>query len=541
MFTQLFLPTLSFIIHVLGAAAIFLLSWVIFDALKVAPKREKKYPKYLQGLGFLLVGLYFLLARSFDLAAPVLEAFQILFLLALFCLSAGFYVEPTPTFRLMKKTSVSRPNPAFIILLSLPLFIGLYLWSKPQWGQYFYGLTMAYELFIFVVLFVKVIRGNQRQLGTLGWGFFFLFLAQGTGLLNALLLEDLRFEVWTGIYGGFWLLDILFIFLASFLFIGRYAYAFLRFRMTPQLFMNFFASSFFIFFAVVVVLLLVLLDDFQGNTLFNLNASGKAIEMSIVDKKNDSILAAKALVNNVSFLDAVENEDSAALSSVVQDIFETSGADSIVVTNEAALSLYETLNPDSYGSNFSTDKYFLRALQGEATNTLNTEPGVLAPVILVQTYLPVVRGEQIVGAVMVEFSIDDQLVDSIKEKTGLEVTLFAGNTRSATTFTMDGDLQRLNGTLEENPEVLETVLVRGETYEGTANIFNVEYLCVYSPLKDNDGNIIGMIFVGEPSRLLLALAHESVQTTLRITALLILLSLIPNYFFARRAAMSQMV
>lgn len=535
MFTHFLFPTISFVIHVLSAFAAFVMAWVIFDALQSEAKGKKRYPKQLQGVGFVLLGFYFLLARSFEMEGALLKGFEIAFLLALFCLLAGFYMELTPFLRGSKAAMLYRPNRFIVLLLTLPLFLGVFAFLSID------VFVVSYLLLMTLLLLVKKWKGQRRQLRPLVWGFFFLLLAQTSVLLNGLLADDLRFDFWTGPNGMLSILDLAFVLIAFPLLVGRYAQSFLRFRMRPAIFMNFFTSSLFIFISIVVIFLIVLLNDFQANTLVSLKASSNALELAVVELRNDSILAAKALRSNVIVLNGVELEDSGVLESAVQGISETSGADVIIVTNEAGLSLYDTSKPDIYGTNFSNDKYFLRALEGEATNTLTTEPGILAPIFVAKTYLPVVQNEQIIGAVMVEFFVDDQLLDNLKQKTGLDMTLFVGNTRSATTFTMDGGLQRLNGTFEENEEVLETVLGRGEAFEGTVNVFNEEYLGVYSPLKDDDGNIIGMIFVGEPSRILLVIASESVQITLRITSILILLSIIPNYFFARRAIMSQMV
>lgn len=535
MFTHFLFPTISFVIHVLSAFAAFVMAWVIFDALQSETKNKKKYPKQLQGVGFVLLGFYFLLARPFELEGALLIGFEVAFLLALFCILVGLYMELTPFLRDGKAALLYRPNRFVALLLVLPLLLGVFAFLSID------VLVVTYLFLMTFLLLVKGWKGQRRQIRPLVWGFFFLFFAQTSVLLNSLLADDLRFDFWTGPTGMLSILDLVFVLAAFPLLVGRYAQSFLRFRMRPAIFMNFFTSSLFIFISIVVIFLIVLLNDFQANTLFNLKASSNALELAVVELKNDAILAAKALRSNVIVLNGVELEDPGILGPAVQGISDTSSADVIIVTNEAGLSLYDTSRPDVYGTNFSEDKYLLRALEGETTNTLTTEPGVLAPMLVAKTYLPVVQNEQIIGAVMVEFFVDDQMLDGLKQKTGLDMTLFVGNTRSATTFTMDGGRQRMNGTFEDNEEVLETVLVQGEVFEGTVNVFNEEYLGVYSPLKDDDENILGMIFVGEPSRILLAIASESVQITLRITSLLVLLSVIPNYIFARRAIMSQMI
>jgi hypothetical protein len=549
MLNQFLLPTIIFMIHVLSALAAFMMSWVIWDA---ASATKKNRIKLTLALGFLLLGVNVLFLHSFEYSSPLQEIFQSTYLLSLTLIFFAYYVEATPMLSLKSKgkKELNLYNPSKILssILFLPFVLSLvFLFGKiagfdliSQWPMYFDFIAEFFIFLIFALLFLKLYVGNQRQLSYMFFGFFSFLIANSFMILGDMLLQDLRFDFWTGDNGMFLILENLFIFLA-FMSIGFYGYSFLRFRMKPQLFINFVSYSLLVFFTVTVVFLLVLLKDFENNTLFNLKSSSKAVEISIVELKNDSILAAKALVNDEALIRSLDAEDRDGIARSIVDIFEASGADFISVTNEGAVSLYETSNPETFGTSFSNDRFLTRALEGVPTSTIGSEDGLLAPVITAKTYLPVVKDGKVLGALVVGFIVDDQFVDNLKQRTGLELTLFAKNVRSATTFTSDNGVQRLSGTLEENPEVIKAVLEQGLTFEGTVDIFNVNYLSVYTPLKDDDENIIGMIFVGEPSKILLAIANQSVQTTLKWMSFLVLLSLIPAYIFAKRSVMSQMV
>lgn len=91
-----------------------------------------------------------------------------------------------------------------------------------------------------------------------------------------------------------------------------------------------------------------------------------------------------------------------------------------------------------------------------------------------------------------------QLVDQIREGTGLDVTLFYKDTRILTTI-CDTDGRRIVGSGASSivlRDVLETGTPRFYT---NTRINDVEYFCYYSPLRNSDGSIVGMIFVGKPS------------------------------------------
>lgn len=557
MFSQFLFPTVSFMIHVLCSFAAFIMGWLILDARhNEAPKKKSAFT-FMQGLGFFCAGFYILFAQGSDFASELQAGVQSIFLFGLFLLTAGYYLEPTLLLHVVteKKTSVRsmtrtvyRPFQVIVLLMMIPFLLSLLAWWDtavgtsfiPQWQEIYSGVVAGYLLILLLLLSVKWVMAQQRQLKSMWMGCFAWVLSAIFTVLNQQLLLDLRFSFWTGEQGAFAILSLLFLAFA-FVCIGAYALSFLRFRLKPRMFINFIGFALTVFFAVTIVFLLVLISDFQTNTLQNLYSSSRALEIGIVEKRNDATLAAKALVGNADLIAAVESENSLELASTVNDILNSSGADFIVVTNEAALTLHDTLNPEVHGANLSEDKFFGRALQGVGVGTLTTQNSILAPLVVAKTYLPVVKDGLVIGAVKVGFFIDNQLVDSVKKATGLDMTVFVGNVRSATTFTMDDGVQRLSGTLEQNPDVTDAVLTRGESYSGVISVFNVDYLSVYTPLKDDDGNIIGMIFVGEPSQVLAAVAQESVQITLRWMSVLIVLSLIPMYFFVKRSVMSQMV
>ncbi len=91
---------------------------------------------------------------------------------------------------------------------------------------------------------------------------------------------------------------------------------------------------------------------------------------------------------------------------------------------------------------------------------------------------------------------DNSIVDKVAEYTGDAVTIFQYDTRIATTVT-DAEGKRRVGT-KAAPEVVKTVLEDGKNYLGQADVAGVEHLTAYMPLKDANGKVIGMWFVGIP-------------------------------------------
>ena len=90
-----------------------------------------------------------------------------------------------------------------------------------------------------------------------------------------------------------------------------------------------------------------------------------------------------------------------------------------------------------------------------------------------------------------------QMIDDIKEETGLDVTVFMGDTRYLTTIS-DESGKRQVGT-KASDEVVQSVIKNGETYcSNKVDIFGERYICVYVPVTQPGGTTpVGMIFVGQ--------------------------------------------
>lgn len=86
-----------------------------------------------------------------------------------------------------------------------------------------------------------------------------------------------------------------------------------------------------------------------------------------------------------------------------------------------------------------------------------------------------------------------EIVDKIGSLTNGAATIFQGDTRITTNVKKDG--QRVVGT-KADPKVTKVVLDKGKTYIGVANVVGEDYVTIYKPLKDQNGQIIGMWFVG---------------------------------------------
>ena len=126
---------------------------------------------------------------------------------------------------------------------------------------------------------------------------------------------------------------------------------------------------------------------------------------------------------------------------------------------------------------------------------------------------------------------NEEMVDYIGELTNGTVTIFLGDTRVTTNVVNNG--KRAVGT-QASQEVINQTLVNGKNYYGEANVVGHIYQTAYQPIKDKDGSIIGMWYVGAPITMV-GTAMKQVNIALIATlAILIAVATVVTVAFSRR-------
>ena len=86
------------------------------------------------------------------------------------------------------------------------------------------------------------------------------------------------------------------------------------------------------------------------------------------------------------------------------------------------------------------------------------------------------------------------IIDDLGKQMDGGVTVFQGTKGLVTNLQLEG--KRLTGK-DADPIVIEAVMAHGETFVGEADVVGTKYLTLYTPIKNAEGEIIGMWFVGE--------------------------------------------
>lgn len=98
-----------------------------------------------------------------------------------------------------------------------------------------------------------------------------------------------------------------------------------------------------------------------------------------------------------------------------------------------------------------------------------------------------------------------ELADRIKKNTGMDITIFWGNTRVITTI-VDENGNRIVGSTLDNQQILDVIYVGNEYYSRKLQVWDDNYFGYYIPLYNGD-QICGIVFAG--------MTNESVDSNVR--------------------------
>jgi len=272
--------------------------------------------------------------------------------------------------------------------------------------------------------------------------------------------------------------------------------------------------------------------------------------------------------------DAVLNSDSDALKSEFDKIRKEECPDLLTLTDNKGRVIFRTRNPAIFGDSLAEDEIVKRVLRTKkpATSTViisREELEMEGKELAERAYMKIVytpkakpshKMEETSGMMIKAAApvLDDngnliavlcggnlinrnyEIVDKVKDivyegevykgKDIGTVTIFQKDLRISTNVRRE-DGSRAIGT-RVSSEVYDQVLVRGEPWIGRAFVVNDWYLTAYEPIKNINGENIGMLYVGILEKKFTDMKRETVLEFLGITLAGIILAVIIVYFLA---------
>ncbi|MDE5577508.1 MAG: cache domain-containing protein [Oscillospiraceae bacterium] len=245
------------------------------------------------------------------------------------------------------------------------------------------------------------------------------------------------------------------------------------------------SAVFFILILAMTTVIVLLCAVFSNAQMENLKESAQIstniLSFEIASKSKEAEMISKLLVEEDSFVNAVETNDKAAIQSTWDSITKSNGIFALFLNSDGIVAM-------------KTDNCLLSSegvfnAVGSARNGLSTDSEISL------YYRAVAKNKGITAIVGYSYS-DPDAVDEVYEQTQSQATIFSDNLRISTTF-IGEDGQRAVGTTM-NEDIYQKVVVNGETYQKKTKLFGDNYMTTYAPIIDEYGVIKGAFFTGYP-------------------------------------------
>lgn len=245
-----------------------------------------------------------------------------------------------------------------------------------------------------------------------------------------------------------------------------------------------------------------------------------SLSESITDKEKTLENSAYAIASIDSIKNAVADNNSSVLKNLTSALTDPMNIKFITVTDSAGNILSQTYSPAKSTNEINDRGDVKNALAGKISSGIvassDIDYAIYAAAPIIDIY------GKVIGVVSVAFSLDDtNFLDSLKQDTGNEFTIFNGNIRYSTTIEQNG--KRITGTALSSA-VADKVVKQKQNYIGEATILGQDYLAAYMPIYTFDGSVAGVIFSGYSVN-----GIESIQRN-NITAILITAGIITLLF-----------
>lgn len=508
MLNQLFFANLHFTIKVLAALIFFATGWLHYVSWKL-----KKKEKILLVRSF---GFFLLSAMSAGQATSIGLPMFVLFLQAIKILGLV-----TILISLINEPTLHPPKKEAAAVLLLLITESLV------------PISAVLYLVVAITYLRKSTEGYEKQIKPMFFAFLFLSLSEFINI--SFFAKDSQVVFWSNLladFGPTWIASRIFE-LLGIIIMGIWTWGYIRFRAQAQLFIIFVTSSLLIFTITTFSFTFLLLKNLERNALDHLKTDVKVLQYAVDRLKSEALADAKVVAENSVIKDAIVSGNSEKLYKTTLEFMLSQNTSFLETTNGAGKVVMRASDKEKIGDNLSEDLVVKSALNGNPLSSVTSKDVVVTPVVQIRASSPVFKNNSVAGVIITGFSVDGAFVDGVKEVTGLDASVFAGDTRAATTFVSPDGKSRFIGTKEVNDDVLSKVLEDGEVFIGPARVLNQPFYTAYSPLKTAGDEIIGMLFVGKLQTELFATAERSIQLTFLGSIILMLLSIPPAYLVSK--------
>jgi hypothetical protein len=497
MWLNFWLNNFHFASEFFGAVVLFALAWLAFDSFLI----KKNFKTLSPCLGFMFFA-FWLIVNSLNVANDiVLFIADISYLLGLILIFLNLYLEKP----------LARPK--FEMVLVLPAAAGVLFHVN--------AIATVIMAAIIAIAFKRYYGGLQKSLKAFWIGFSFLFLGSIFATLGAK----------TQAQDAFWILRHIFEF-SGFLSLAVWAWQFLKVRIKEEMLLIFVSMALFIGIIVTFTFSAILLKNMETEAQTNLISNVKMLDYSILRMEKEALSNAQLFSSDKTIADYLEKSDFAGLENTAGRLMAEKEMDFLTIADKNGEVVLRAHSVTAKGDNIQGEDAGGRALSGQSYVTVESpSPEKFS----IRGAAPIFDGQNnIIGAVITGFVIDNAFADKIKKVTGLEATIYNNDAVAATTIFDPTGKTRNTDVKQTDASVLSAVLIEGKAMTGRTVIFSKPYLAAYLPVQNAGGKTVGMLQTFRPETEIVEAAASTNRLTLFITIIIVLMMLMPAYWIAKK-------
>ncbi|MFQ5493676.1 MAG: cache domain-containing protein [Candidatus Dojkabacteria bacterium] len=328
--------------------------------------------------------------------------------------------------------------------------------------------------------------------------------------------------------------------LVAFIFLGLWVWFFIRPRIWLRTIVSFFAVAIIVSSLGSLVFTLLIFSIVEQDNFKLMTEGAKTQQLVMDDRSNTALVLARSIAADTDLIAEIANDDYFTILDKTEDQLLTSGIDILRVYDSQGQVIASPSDERERNEVFTDDKLLQDVLQKKhPIRSFDIEEHVLSPLVTTRAIYPIIDKKRIAGAVEVGYKLDTAFVDFSKSRTGLDVTIYTDSERSATTvFKLDG-VSRFVGTTESNDDVITTVLKNGENFALEHDLLGQNYYSAFLPIRNFEGEIIGMVSVGTPTFRLFEDSRQQLLTSFLILTLISMFAASTGYFAMRNFELEQ--
>lgn len=489
------LNNLHFALEILGALAFLVVAWLAFDSYLL----RKDFVTASRGIGFLFLTLWQVLhAFNFPSDLAGYSAYVVYFLGIIFVLWNLLLEAPVP-------------RPEFKAVLVLP---GLGAVLAP------FNTAAALGLFFIAFLSYRQYKKElKKSLFPFWLGFLFLFL----GSLASIIYEPDSLS-------SLWITGHIFE-LAGFFALAWWTWSYLALRIREEMLIIFVSFALFVSVIVSLTFSSILITKIEAETKRSLLTNTRVLDFALLRLQEEALAKARLIAARSDLKAALRENNFVKLQEFAESLLEEEKLGFLTIVDKEGYAVLRAHALTKKDDDLTGELAVKNALGGKPSVTIESSP---AEKFSIRAASPLVENDKVAGVIIAGFPLDNALADSIRKITGLEMSIFEGNVRVATTALNPDGKTRSTGIKEVNPLVLSVVLGSGGELTLRTTMLSRPFLASYLPIKNAGGEIVGMISAAVPQKEVLETAQATNRLTLIIVMIIMFILIMPIYLITKR-------